>query len=80
MSPDSLKLIVRENVRERRLEQEMTQAEVALAIGTSQAFIANIERGHTSISMEILAKLAEALGTQPSLLLTKDAFKAQTVA
>lgn len=74
MSAEELKQIIRENVRSRRIEKDKTQSQLAQSIGTSQAYIANIERGHTSVSVEMLAKIAEALDTQPAAILTKDAF------
>lgn len=77
MSPQDLKQIVRENIRARRKEIGLTQADLSVKIGASGAAVAQIERGHTSVSMETLANIADALGVQPSMLLTKDAFVLQ---
>lgn len=76
MPPDKLKEIIRANIKVRRaqLVPSLTQAGLAERIGTTQAAVAQIERGHTSVSIEMLAKIADALETQPSLMLTKDAF------
>lgn len=74
MPPDKLKQILRDNIRARRAEEGITQAKLASILGTSQAAIAQIERGHSSLSLDMLAKIADALHTQPALLLTPDAF------
>lgn len=80
MPPDELKKILRDNIRTRRMEIDKTQAWLADKIGSSQAYIANIERGHTSVSVEMMARIAEALGVQPATLVTKDAFVAVSAA
>lgn len=49
---------------ERRLEQGLTQAELAKRIGTKQSAISRLERGTYNPTVAFLHKLAEALGTK----------------
>jgi len=45
-----------------REERNMTQADLARALGTSQSAVARIETGRQNLSMHALAKIGEALG------------------
>lgn len=76
MPPDQLKQIIRENIRARRAEQGLTQADLAILMGVTAPAISQIERGYTSLSVEMLAKIADALAVQPSMLLVEHAFVA----
>jgi transcriptional regulator with XRE-family HTH domain len=57
-------------VFELRRLREMSQADLASAIGTERAFISRLETGaHANITMEVLQKLANALKTTPENLI-----------
>jgi ribosome-binding protein aMBF1 (putative translation factor) len=49
---------------EARSRANMTQEEVAHAMGTTQAFVARLEGGHNMPSTRTLRKYAEATGTK----------------
>lgn len=66
-----LKDIVAANVRHWRHERDMTQEELAGNVGLSFRYIGSVERGQASPSVTVLGKLAEALGVEPSVLVTK---------
>jgi transcriptional regulator with XRE-family HTH domain len=50
-------------LRQIRRYQDLTQEQLAEAIGVSVAFLSNIERGLNAPSFETLEKLAQALRT-----------------
>lgn len=47
-----------------RLKKDWTQEDLAKAVGSSQSAIHRIEKGRQNISLEMIKKLSEALGTQ----------------
>lgn len=49
---------------EARSRADMTQEEVAQAMGTTQAFVARLEGGHNMPSTRTLKKFAEATGSK----------------
>ncbi|MFH0853088.1 MAG: helix-turn-helix transcriptional regulator [bacterium] len=51
-------------VIKKRLEQGLTQAELAKKIGTKQAAISRLESGTSNPTVSFLQKVAEALGTR----------------
>ena len=79
MQPHELNQIIRDNIRSRRKELGLTQKSVADTCGFTQSFIAQIESGKSTISIEALAKVAESLSTTPDALLTPGIFS-QTIA
>lgn len=56
--------VIGETVEHMRLEKDWTQEELANAVGTSQSAIHRIEKGGQNISLEMIKKLSEALGSQ----------------
>ena len=56
-------------VRQQRLLNELTQAELARRVGVSSAFIGHIERGEKKASMETVVALCNAMAVSPSVLL-----------
>lgn len=52
--------------------REMSQAELAEAVGTNQNMIAYLESGERGLSAKWLRKLAPALNTTPGMLLDHD--------
>ena len=57
-----LKLALRASLREERKKQNVTQAELAKAMGSSQSRIAKMERGDPAVSVDLLLKALMALG------------------
>jgi DNA-binding XRE family transcriptional regulator len=57
-----LKLALRASIKDERAKQDVTQTELAKAIGSSQSRIAKIERGDPSVSVDLLLKALMALG------------------
>ncbi len=57
------RLKVVNNLIRARYQLNLTQAQLAKKIGTSQSLISRIEAGNTSPSLDFLTKLAEALNS-----------------
>ncbi|HVI69765.1 MAG TPA: helix-turn-helix transcriptional regulator, partial [Magnetospirillaceae bacterium] len=51
-------------IQQTRVQRGMTQTELAKRIGTSQSAINRIENGGQNLSMEMLARISEALHSQ----------------
>jgi len=47
-----------------RVEQNMTQGELALKIGTKQGNISRLEQGNANPSLQFLKKIADGLGKE----------------
>jgi transcriptional regulator with XRE-family HTH domain len=71
MTAKELQALIAENVRDRREELGMTQADLAEAMGVDQPRIAEIESGSKSFRVPRLAELGEALQTTVAALVTK---------
>jgi UDP-N-acetylglucosamine 1-carboxyvinyltransferase len=56
--------LIGDTIEHMRLEKSWTQEDLAKAVGTSQSAIHRIEKGSQNISLEMVKKLSEALGTQ----------------
>lgn len=50
-----------DNIRRIRIERGMTQAELAGAVGVTQAMICSVERGTKACAMQLGAEIARAL-------------------
>ena len=61
---DTYQQVIGDTIERIRLEKEWTQGDLAKAVGTSQSAIHRIEKGRQNISLEMIKKLSEALGTQ----------------
>lgn len=58
------------NIKKRRLELDMTQSELALALGyADKSMIAKIEKGTVDLPLSKIELLADALHTQPGKLM-----------
>lgn len=55
-------------IQRNRTDKDMTQAELAKALGTSQSAINRIEKGGQNISVEMLARISEVLGSNLVML------------
>nr|WP_225165012.1 XRE family transcriptional regulator [Ensifer sp. IC4062] len=77
---DPLEQAIGERVRQLRTEQALTLDDLATRSGVSRAMISRIERGETSPTAQLLAKLCSALGTTLSALFAFEAKDASPVA
>ena len=58
-----LKLILGDNLKKRRVEQKLTQVELAKLLRSNQSRVAKMESGDPSVSLDLLIKSLLALGT-----------------
>ena len=61
MEPSNYKLKIGELIGQTRAWRQMTQAELAKKIGTSQSAVNRIENGNQNLSIEMIEKISEAL-------------------
>lgn len=71
MQPEELACLVRSNIRYYRKLHHVTQVQLAERIGTTQDHISDIERGDTKPTMDMLAKISDALGIPPHVLVSQ---------
>jgi transcriptional regulator with XRE-family HTH domain len=71
----NVKQVVGDNIRFIRQKREITLDELAGKTGMSRTFLSDIERSVKVPSIVSLEKIAKALKVEPSLLITKDAYK-----
>jgi DNA-binding XRE family transcriptional regulator len=70
-TPDELYGQVGKKIKALRKENRLTQKELAKKLGISQQIISHIEQGRANISLLTLKKVANALGTNVIIDLTK---------
>ncbi len=58
-------------VQEARVQRNMTQSQLANALGTSQSAVNRIEKGGQNVSLEMLARIGEVLSSEIVSLNTK---------
>ncbi len=75
MQPQELYDVFRQNLRIRRMELGFTQNELATRAGLEQPQVSELERGGTNPNLATIARLAEALDTTPSALLSSVIFE-----
>ncbi len=68
MSPDYN--VIGRRIKNARLEQKITQEELADRIDVSVAFMSRIERGASKVNLNRLTQIAENLNLSPGYLLT----------
>lgn len=61
--------IVGKNVRDRRLQLQLTQEKLAFAAEIDLTYVGGIERGKRNPSILVLARIAAALDVHPAELL-----------
>ena len=61
-----------QNVRKLRVENGMTQLELASAAGVGRSFINQVERGRFSVNLETVGAISTALGVCPTILIQAD--------
>ncbi|MBQ08602.1 MAG: hypothetical protein CMD96_02300 [Gammaproteobacteria bacterium] len=64
----NVKNFIGQKIKRWRLEQNITQEQLALRLGLSQGYINQIENGKRSFSLETLQKVADALGIPVSAI------------
>jgi XRE family transcriptional regulator, regulator of sulfur utilization len=55
-----------------RKEQKLTLKDLAQQTGVSISFLSQVERGKSSVTLESLKKIADALGVNPSIFFAED--------
>lgn len=66
---ESLRAVLALNIRQRRLEQGISQEELAFRCELDRTYISAVERCVWNISLGNIEKIAAALGTEPWQLL-----------
>ena len=66
-------LLIGKRIRRFRLSKNITQEELAFQIGTSAAYISNIEHGKKKVSLPKLCEISEILGVTVNDLLYSSA-------
>ena len=61
--------VLADNVRRLRKDAELSQEELALEAGLDRTYISQVERRQRNVTIEVLARLAKALGTSADQLL-----------
>ena len=69
MNAEEKRIALGAAVRERRLEQRLSQQTLAHMIGSSKSHIWRIESGRVGVGIDDLARIAEALDISVSKLL-----------
>jgi len=67
----NLRRILAQNLRRLRQERAISQEQLADAAGLHRTFVGSVERCERNISLDNIAKLADALGVSASSLLAK---------
>ncbi len=68
MSPDYS--VIGRRIKQARIEQNMTQENLADIIDVSIAFLSRVERGKTQVNLKRLIQISEVLKITPGYLLT----------
>ena len=70
----TLCVTVAERIRKRRIAIGMSQTDLAEAMGISQPYICDIERGRRSLTVATIERIATALGVTPKFFFGKLTF------
>lgn len=54
------------NVRLQRTRLQLTQEDLAERVGTDQSYLSQVERARAVATIDLIAKLAKALGVRPA--------------
>ena len=57
------------NVRQARKEKGWTQEQLAFEAGVKRAYLSEVENGQRNVSLDVVEKLAKALGVSPEILM-----------
>lgn len=66
-----IRQVVGENLRGERERQGLSQEELAFRAELHRTYVSGVERGVRNPTVKIVARLAEALGVEPSALLER---------
>ncbi len=69
MNTDEKRLALGAAIRERRVEQGLSQQRLALMVGSSKSHIWRIETGRVGVGIDDLARIADALDATVSELI-----------
>jgi ribosome-binding protein aMBF1 (putative translation factor) len=61
---EGLRIQIAEQIRSRRKAMKLTQASLAKRVQTDQTVISRIERGNVSVGVDLLQRIAHALGAK----------------
>jgi transcriptional regulator with XRE-family HTH domain len=61
-----LKKVFGMNVRLQRTRLQLTQEELAERVGTDQSYLSQVERARALATIDLIARLAKALGVRPA--------------
>lgn len=64
--------LVGNTLKSLRKERKLTLKDLAEKTGVSISFLSQVERGKSSVTLESLKKIADALGVNPSVFFAKD--------
>lgn len=64
-----LSIKIGERIRNKRIEQKLTQESLALQCGIDRSYMGRIERGEVNITVEKLYEIASSLGLKAKELL-----------
>ena len=78
MEGDVLYRLVGQRIRAARRQAQVSQAGLAERLGLSRVSVVNIEAGRQRAPLHVLWQIAEALGTEVSLLIPSQADDAKT--
>ena len=70
MNADEKRLALGAAIRQRRESQGLSQARLALMVGSSKSHIWRIESGRVSVGVDDLGRIADALDTSVGSLFT----------
>lgn len=62
--------VIGKRIKSARIEQKMTQEQLADKLNFSVAFMSRVERGTASVNLKRLTQIAEILNVSPGYLLT----------
>lgn len=64
--------IIGKNIRDLRKRQNLSQIDLAVAVGIDRAYLSEIENGKTNITINTLYAIADALNTPMTKLLPEE--------
>jgi transcriptional regulator with XRE-family HTH domain len=70
-----IRTIIADNIRHLRNKKRLSQEALADRAGVHRNYIGNIERCEKSVSVDLLADIADALKVQPNALLVENFYK-----
>lgn len=68
-----------ETVAKQLDRKEMSRAQLAKVLGTSRAYVTQLLKGKTNLTLETLYKICHAVDIQPSIALTESTFDPTTM-